>query len=102
MTPLHTPELQYLSPASQTRTDNDLLPSPLSLNSNEVRLPHDDQDETRLQQCWDKSIAKHMDLPDGYRNVHVLMIKWQDKIDQLDMRGEVIWTLKAQTVCGTD
>ncbi|CAN9166386.1 unnamed protein product [Alternaria sp. RS040] len=77
-----------LSPTSSVNNSSS-LPSPLSLNPGEIRYPQDDQHEAKLQQCWDKSIAKHLDLPDGYRNVHVLVIKWQDAIDQLDVRQEV-------------
>lgn len=66
--------------------DPGLPPSSLSLD---FRSSRDDQHETKLQECWDKSIAKHMDLLDGYHNVHVLMIKWQDEIDQLQVRQEV-------------
>jgi hypothetical protein len=77
-----------LSPRSSLN-DTSSLPSPLSLNPGEIRYPQDDQHEAKLQQCWDKSIAKHLDLPDGYRNVQVLVIKWQDAIDQLDVRQEV-------------
>jgi hypothetical protein len=46
-------------------------------------------DEAYLQECWDQSIAKHMDLPDGYSDVHVLIIKWHDDIDDLKVRQEV-------------
>ncbi|KAH6881689.1 hypothetical protein BKA58DRAFT_372007 [Alternaria rosae] len=77
-----------LSPISSVN-DTSSLPSPLSLNPGEIRSARDDQHEAKLQQCWDKSIAKHLDLPDGYRNVHVLVIKWQDAIDQLNVRQEV-------------
>lgn len=78
-----------LSPTSNLRIDTALPPSPLSLNSSDFRSLKDDKHETRLQEYWDKSIAKHMDLPDGYHHVHVLMIKWDDKIDQLQVRQEV-------------
>lgn len=50
---------------------------------------NDEQHETKLQKWWDHAIAKHMDLPDGYRDVHVLMVKWEDSIDQLNVRPEV-------------
>ncbi|KAI4714090.1 hypothetical protein J4E89_001540 [Alternaria sp. Ai002NY15] len=77
-----------LSPRSSVN-DTSTLPSPLSLNPGEIRSSRDDQHEAKLQQCWDKSIANYLDLPDGYRNVHVLVIKWQDAIDQLNVRQEV-------------
>jgi hypothetical protein len=71
------------------RVDTELPPSPTSLNSTEFHPSRDDQEQSRLQECWDKSIAQSMDLPEGYQNVYVLMIKWQDKIDQLRVRQEV-------------
>ena len=81
-------EASPLSPRSSVN-DATTHPSPLSLNPGPIRSARDDQHEAKLQQCWDKSIAKHLDLPDGYRNVHVLVIKWQDAIDQLQVREEV-------------
>lgn len=77
--------------------NTDLHPSPLSLNPSEGRLTRDDQHETNLQQCWDKEIAKRMELTDGYRNVFVLVIKWHDDIDQLGVREEVLKFLQWST-----
>jgi hypothetical protein len=71
------------------RVNTAFPPSPLSLNPSDLDASRDDEEQSILQECWDKSIAKHMDLPDGYQNVHVLMIKWADKIDQLRVRQEV-------------
>ncbi|CAO2652825.1 Nn.00g022360.m01.CDS01 [Neocucurbitaria sp. VM-36] len=89
MTPPILQDVRGMSPSVALRIDTDVLPSPLSLTVSDYRSSRDDEHETKLQQCWDKSIAKHMDLPNGYHNVHVLMIKWQDEIDQLDVRQEV-------------
>ncbi|OCK80678.1 hypothetical protein K432DRAFT_297177 [Lepidopterella palustris CBS 459.81] len=44
---------------------------------------------SEMQLCWDESIARNMDLPDYYRNVAVLMIKWSDELDELKTRAEV-------------
>jgi hypothetical protein len=77
-----------LSPGSSV-IDTTSFPSPLNLHPPEIRDAWDDQHEAKLQQCWDKSIAKHLDLPDEYRNVHVLVIKWQDAIGQLEVQEEV-------------
>ncbi|PSN67487.1 hypothetical protein BS50DRAFT_494426 [Corynespora cassiicola Philippines] len=64
--------------------------SPLSASDDEVqRLSGEDQHETELQEHWDQSIAKHMNIPEGYDDVQVLMIKWHDDIDQLCVRQEV-------------
>jgi len=70
-------------------TDPTLLPSPLSVDPPDIRSSKEDLRQTKLQECWDKSIAKYMDLPDGYHSVHVLVVKWHDDIDQLNVRDEV-------------
>ena len=43
-----------------------------------------------MQMWWDEAIAKNMNLPDGYTKVAVLIIKWQDELDDLKTRQEVI------------
>jgi hypothetical protein len=78
-------DLQGQPPTSQPR-ETEFLPSPFSLDFRSVK---DDQHETKLQECWDKSIAENLNLRDGYHNIHVLMIKWRDEIDQLCVRQEV-------------
>ncbi|KAJ4292411.1 hypothetical protein N0V90_009073 [Kalmusia sp. IMI 367209] len=85
--------MRGLSPVGDLRLNTTSLPpSPLSLNpsdTGESCLTKEDRHATRLQEHWDKSIAKNMNLPDGYHNVHVLIIKWHDDIDQLKVRSEV-------------
>jgi hypothetical protein len=71
------------------RVNTALPPSPLSLNPSDLSVSRDDEEQSKLQEHWDKSIAKHMNLPDGYQNVYVLIIKWADGIDQLGVRQEV-------------
>jgi hypothetical protein len=43
-----------------------------------------------MQGWWDQSIRKYLGLPDGYQKVSVLLIKWDDEIDQLKVKQEVI------------
>lgn len=77
----HNPPLTPPNDLSHT-TDYPLTPDPLTPNPLEI-------DELKLQECWDQSITKYMGLPDGYSDVHVLIIKWDDAIDDLKVRSEV-------------
>ncbi|KAF2501299.1 hypothetical protein BU16DRAFT_555792 [Lophium mytilinum] len=45
---------------------------------------------SEMQLWWDEAIAKNMELPDYYRNVSVLIIKWDDELDELKTGPEVI------------
>ena len=73
------PDLRVQLEISRLSGTNELSSSPTE----------DDQQETELQECWDKAIAKNMDLPDGYQDVNVLIVKWHDAIDELQVRSEV-------------
>jgi hypothetical protein len=42
-----------------------------------------------MQVWWDEAIAKNMDLPDGYNKVAVLLVKWEDELDELKTKKEV-------------
>lgn len=42
-----------------------------------------------MQIWWDEAIAKNMELSDGYERVAVLLIKWDDELDELGTREEV-------------
>lgn len=42
-----------------------------------------------MQVWWEESIAKNMGLSDGYQRVAVLLIKWDDGLDELKTRDEV-------------
>jgi hypothetical protein len=44
-----------------------------------------------MQNWWTEAIAKNMDLPDGYAQVSVLLIKWVDELDELRTGDEVCW-----------
>ncbi|KAI8932733.1 hypothetical protein NX059_010224 [Plenodomus lindquistii] len=89
MAPVLTTEPEQMPATAGLRLQTSLPLTPPSSNIVSCRPSTDDQHETRLQKRWDQSIALHMDLPDGYRDVHVLMVKWEDSIDQLNVRPEV-------------
>ena len=42
-----------------------------------------------MQMWWDEAIGRNMDLPDGYSKVAVLLVKWDDELDELKTRAEV-------------
>lgn len=42
-----------------------------------------------MQMQWEEAIARNMDLPDGYAQVAVLLVKWDDELDELKTRAEV-------------
>jgi len=44
---------------------------------------------SEMQLWWDEAIAKNMNLPDYYRSVSVLIIKWSDQLDELKTKAEV-------------
>lgn len=47
------------------------------------------EDAQRMQSQWEESIAKHRKAPEGYVNVAVLLIKWEDEIDDMKTGKEV-------------
>ncbi|KAL5375336.1 hypothetical protein DPSP01_011246 [Paraphaeosphaeria sporulosa] len=53
--------------------------------------PHDAAQQKRaaeMQMWWDEAIVRNMDLPDGYAKVAVLLVKWEDELDELKTRAE--------------
>jgi hypothetical protein len=42
-----------------------------------------------MQTWWNNEMKKHMNQPDGYAKVAVLLIKWDDELDELKTRKEV-------------
>ncbi|KAI8939315.1 hypothetical protein NX059_003105 [Plenodomus lindquistii] len=48
--------------------------------------PHSDYPEKsqKMQSWWEEAYAKHMKTPEGYTKVAVLLVRWEDEID--DMR----------------
>jgi hypothetical protein len=43
----------------------------------------------KMQEWWDDAIARYMGLEDGYEHVAVLLIKWDDGLDELKTKSEV-------------
>lgn len=46
-----------------------------------------------MQMWWDEAMGRNFDLPDGYAKVAVLLIKWDDELDELKTRAEVCASL---------
>lgn len=42
-----------------------------------------------MQSWWNNEMKKHMNQPDGYAKVAVLLIKWADELDELKTKKEV-------------
>lgn len=42
-----------------------------------------------MRMWWNEAIAKNMNLPEGYEQVAVLIIKWADELDELKTKAEV-------------
>lgn len=51
-----------------------------------------------MQMWWDEAIIRNMDLPDGYAKVAVLLVKWDDELDELNTRAEVATILSSSRV----
>ena len=60
----------------------------------------DVQDQERaeeMQSWWNNEMKKHMNQPDGYAKVAVLLIKWADELDELKTKREVLATRRVPT-----
>lgn len=82
------PTLDTLPPADVRYS----VPRPVFPQSHSPRdcdATTEDQEEVKIWQWWDKHITASLRLPEGYRQVHVLMIKWMDEIDTSETRDEV-------------
>ncbi|OCK96157.1 uncharacterized protein K441DRAFT_553595, partial [Cenococcum geophilum 1.58] len=64
------------------------IPRPSAVATNQ-RQNEAENCQSKMQDWWDQSISKNMGLPDRYQHVSVLLIKWHDKIDQLEVAQEV-------------
>jgi hypothetical protein len=56
-------------------------------HSDEARLDHEQAQE--LQAWWNEAIHKNMNPPKGYSHVAVLIIRWEDSLDESKTRSEV-------------
>jgi hypothetical protein len=48
-----------------------------------------DEDNAKMQVWWNKAMCNEMNIPEGYLNVAVLIIKWIKGLDQLKSEDEV-------------
>lgn len=47
------------------------------------------QKDSDMQLQWMEGMNKHMDVPDGYAQVAVLIIKWSPELDDTHCQDEV-------------
>jgi hypothetical protein len=78
--------------------------SPEEAGAQLVEQPHpstqDVEDQERaeeMQTWWNTEMRKHMNQPDGYAKVAVLLIKWADELDDLKTKDEVCAAMTAET-----
>ncbi|KAI9660526.1 MAG: hypothetical protein M1821_009877 [Bathelium mastoideum] len=62
----------------------DLSPSVSTHDTNEANHKDDD-----LQNHWQKVMCDYMNIPSGYLEVVVLLIRWDDELDELKCAGQV-------------
>ena len=60
------------------------IPQPSAVATNQ-RQNEAENWRPKMQGWWDQSISKNTGLPDRYQQVSVLLIKWHDEIDQLEV-----------------
>lgn len=46
-------------------------------------------DENQMKRWWQESLSESIGLPAGYTKVSVLIIKWEEQLDQLQVDAEV-------------
>ncbi|EKG22379.1 hypothetical protein MPH_00276 [Macrophomina phaseolina MS6] len=46
-------------------------------------------DENQMKRWWQESLSESIGLPEGYTKVSVLIIKWEEQLDQLQVDAEV-------------
>jgi hypothetical protein len=48
-----------------------------------------EEDNSKMQVCWNRAMCGEMNIPEGHQNVAVLIIKWTEDIDQFKSGKEV-------------
>jgi hypothetical protein len=48
-----------------------------------------DEENSKMQVWWNKTMCDEMKIPEGYQNVAVLIIKWTEELDELKTGDEV-------------
>lgn len=57
-----------------------------------------DEDNSKMQVCWNRAMCKEMHIPEGYQNIAVLIIKWTEELDQLKSGDEVSYLVLARPI----
>ena len=46
------------------------------------------EENMRIRMCWNKVMCGETQIPKGYQNIAVLIVKWNDELDQLESNVE--------------
>ncbi|KAL5121024.1 hypothetical protein ACEQ8H_000873 [Pleosporales sp. CAS-2024a] len=72
--------------SNQDETSTQLVEQPTPTSQDVQEQEHAEE----MQRWWNNEMKKHMDQPDGYAKVAVLLIKWADDLDELKTRKETL------------
>ena len=78
--------IQSIEPEESSDSRENATTSPNNLSEEEKVMQ---KKSSEMQLWWDEAIARSMNLPDGYQNVAVLIIKWSEELDELKTAAEV-------------
>jgi hypothetical protein len=79
--------IQSIEPEGPNTNDDGTSANSQGLLSEDQKSAQEAASEMQL--WWDEAIAKNMNLPNYYRHVSVLIIKWSDELDELNTAPEV-------------
>ena len=79
--------IQSIEPEESSDSRENAITSPNNVSEEEEKAMRKRSSEMQL--WWDEAIARNMNLPDGYQNVAVLIIKWSKELDELKTAAEV-------------
>ncbi|KAL1626147.1 hypothetical protein SLS54_002981 [Diplodia seriata] len=83
MMPPTPPSLSEVSDPPATNGEQE------TIELTKVSSNDEESKELQMQRWWQESITKVMGVQNGYKNVYVLMVKWEKKFDQLRVDSEL-------------
>jgi hypothetical protein len=86
-------ESKIITPAAPVPGHPQSPPVPLPKEHGEIPKDGPDNEaetyESQMEAWWDQSVSTNLKLPEGYQHVAVLIIQWDEEIDQLEVAREV-------------
>ncbi|KAL9094997.1 MAG: hypothetical protein Q9165_002599 [Trypethelium subeluteriae] len=76
------------SPDALPHSNGSILSPGASPHGSNYNSPHQDGDDD-LQNHWQDAMCRYMSIPTGYQDVAVLLIRWDDNIDELKCANQV-------------